>query len=417
MSLLRASIALVALVPLVLADGQPACNGADDEVSLLQHWSELSSTREIPEVLPVPRRDELGEQGLPLSASSLIPPEGFSIVASTDGTEANPQDFERLSQSSPSFIESSSLGEMSQEARLKNEIQELRQQSADHASELSNAIKQQQISNNAVEHAKLQLQRQAQNARQAYQSELEAKQSEQKAWQAARDENIKEKMLEDKVKQANDDLKKMTQERAAFAEKLSLIEKEAEQVNIREHKKFEASLAAAQQSEQKAWKVAKAEAEKALAERKLKENLLAGAKAELTRLKGDVSKVQAQASEALQKEVQQVDRKVEEVKKESSMELKKASGRMKQEHAQVQQVVAWANKVQQEATAKMQLAKKAQEQSASAVSWADVAKREAARAAAAQEELEKLQALQAKNAESGSFSQSGKDHSAGYGFD
>merc|ERR1719440_702171 len=121
----------------------------------------------------------------PLTSASIIPPQGFSIVTETDGTqEANPQDFQRLSESPSSLIESSSLGSsVSQEAELKNEIQDLRKQSAEHAGQLSNAMKQQQISNNAVEHAKIQLQKQAMNARQAYESELEAKQSEQKAWQ------------------------------------------------------------------------------------------------------------------------------------------------------------------------------------------------------------------------------------------
>lgn len=254
------------------------------------------------------------------------------------------------------------------------------------------ALEQQHLSNSAVDRAKQQLGTEISNAQKAWQSEQKARNSEQKAWQTVADAAEKDKMLEDKLKKQNDDIQNMVQQRAEFAQKLSLLEADAEKVKANDRKSFDISMLQAKQSEKKAWAVAKMEAEKALSEKKLKETLLAEAKAELGRMKNDVSGVQAKAAEQLKKEVEEVKHKVDEVKKEANEELHKASAQLHQEHAEVQSVVNWATKVQQEADAKLQQAKQAQQEVSSKVNWAAVARREASRASAAMEQIQQLTA-------------------------
>jgi len=61
----------------------------------------------------------------------------------------------------------------------------------------------------------------------------------------------------------------------------------------------------ARNSEQKAIEVAKMQAKKTLAERSIKESLLAKTKGELTKMKQDISRVKKEATAELKREVQE----------------------------------------------------------------------------------------------------------------
>jgi hypothetical protein len=335
---------------------QSSCETPQDDVSLLQQWTDFNLARAddkfpvsaeiVPPTIATPPQEQTS-----LLQPTLSLPQGYSVVSDTGNMQSS--DLSNYpSQAQARTLQSSMLGETSsldaatagierqlQQFRqasgglsalesdsdtssLKRTVEDLRRQAADQTQELASALNQQQISNNAVDHAKAQFQRQIVNEQQAHQSEQNAKASEQKAWKQLAEEELQNKALASKVQKAEENVKKMEEERQNFAKKLVQLEQQAEQVNIHEHKDWEVSLAQARQSETKAWDVAKAEAQKALSERKQKEILLSEARKELLSMKDDVSKVQADAQMALNKEVQKVNQKVAIVKQQVQFRLR-----------------------------------------------------------------------------------------------
>lgn len=403
---------VLAISKMTLATGldAPFCAASsEDEFSLLQVWSGLNS-RSSP-FADAPQMN-FGDASAYGSSSLLqLPAQASALDTTSADIERQLQQVqERLD--APALLPTqsfSTLQEGSEVRSLKNMVAELRAQNEAQAGQLDSAREQQRFSTNAVDHAKQQLEGEIKNTQQAWQNEHDAREGERKAWKAVAEQAEKDKALEEQLKNTNVEMQKMVQQREMFAKKLAQLEDSAEKVKSHERKAWEISMLQAKQSEKKAWKVAKLEAEKAVSERKLKETLLTQAKAELGRMKSDVTSVQSQAAEELKKEVEEVNQKVVQVKQQANADLKKASGELQREHEQVKSVVQWASKVQQEADAKMQWAKSAKKQVASNVNWAAVAQREAARASAAIEQVEQLKATTASG--KGATSQSGS-----YGF-
>lgn len=380
---------------LLASSSEPGCTSCqEDEISLLQVYSGLNpkfdGSYEQMDGAPVQPHQQASFNGMPVQDYNM-----GQLDAATAGLERQLQDVQMRAGASEAPL--STLQASSEVAALKNMVQDLQSQNQAQAGQLTGTLEQQRLANDAVDHAKMQLQKQIATAQQAWQSEQNARESERRALKALAEEADKDKALEDKVRLTNEEVQQMVQQRQTFSKKLVLLETEAEKVKQHEHKAYELSMSQAKQSEKKAWEVAKKEAQKAVEERKLKETLLAQAKTELSHMKDHVNSVQAQAAQALTKEVQQVDQKVNEVKQEANAELRKASDQLHREHDEVKSVVAYANKVQQDADAKVMWAKSAQKQVASQVNWAAVAQREAARASAAIEQLEELKAASAKN--------------------
>jgi DNA repair exonuclease SbcCD ATPase subunit len=393
---LRHTALVLAIVKIGLASSDCAAS-SEDETSLLQVWSDLNP-REAPQF-------NFGAQAAP--APAMFMDEASALDRTSASIERQLQQVQDHFQ--PARDRSfSSLQESSEVASLRNTVADLRVQNEAQAGQLNNARQQQRMSTNAVDHAKQQLETEIKNTQKAWQNEHDARESERKAWKAAAEQAEKDRALEERLKHEDEEVKKMVQQREMFAKKLAQLEDSAEKVKTHERKAWELSMLQAEQSEKKAWKVAKVEAEKAVSERKLKETLLTQAKTELGRMKSDVTNVQAQAADELKKEVQEVDQKVVQVKQQANDNLKKASAQLQREHEQVESVVKWASKVKQEADAKMQYADSARQQVASNVNWAAVAQREAARASAAIEEVEKLKAT--------SESKGASNQTGSYGF-
>jgi len=386
------------IAPLILITTRASLDRAfaeEDEIFLLQTWSGLNwNDGYVPAIRPLaqpslpgpvtsgmsmmqqpmPQLEQSGLAPVVVSAASAMPavaadgiplvPQPMSLAMTT--MQRQLQQLQTTAQvADTEHIAAQATAEV---VRLQKMVQDLHGQSEAQEGKLTNA--QEELRQEAI---KMQ----------------EARESAAKAWE------------QDKV--LKNEIRKLVDERAKFVERFG----DGYKVDHQKIKALELLATQAKESERKAWKQAKLQAEKASAERKTKERLLAEARDELESMKIEVSRVREQVKSQLQTEIKQAKNEVAE---EVETLKHEADARLEREHEQVTSLTEWASKVQKEADTKLKWAKDAQEAAANQVNWAKEAQQEAARAATAIEKVAKVHLAKAKKEDS-----NGKGHST-FGF-